>query len=162
VELGGFGELHAPFLTERRARGSLQCSVTGNPGPGLASVAITGVQLIHRKRILGAPFKPSFGLSGVVAASIEAAIPLIRDRAKPKPAPRFDACRWGGQGAVLVHEGPEVFPDVGLGGVVLQGNIMATKSLGTNRRRWNNFPPVPQAKARVAHQEKVRPRQRRC
>ena len=35
VELGGFGELHAPFLMERRTRGSLQCSVAGNPGPGL-------------------------------------------------------------------------------------------------------------------------------
>src|SRR5271156_6291363 len=35
VELGGFGELHAPFFMERRTRGSLQCSVAGNPGPGL-------------------------------------------------------------------------------------------------------------------------------
>jgi hypothetical protein len=40
VELGGSGELHAPFLTERRTRGSLQCNVAGNPGPGLASMAI--------------------------------------------------------------------------------------------------------------------------
>jgi hypothetical protein len=40
VELGGFGELHAPFFMERRTRGSLQCSVAGNPGPGLASMAI--------------------------------------------------------------------------------------------------------------------------
>ena len=38
--LGGSGELHAPFFMERRTRGSLQCSVGGNPGPGLASVAI--------------------------------------------------------------------------------------------------------------------------
>ena len=34
VELGGSGELHAPFFMERRTRGSLQCSVAGNPGPG--------------------------------------------------------------------------------------------------------------------------------
>ena len=39
----------------------------------------------------------------------------------------IDAGRWVGQGAVLVHEGPEVFPDVGLGGVVLHGNIMAAE-----------------------------------
>jgi len=32
VELGGFGVLHAPFFTERRTRGSLQCYVAGNPG----------------------------------------------------------------------------------------------------------------------------------
>jgi len=35
VELVGFAELHAPFFMERRTRGSLQCSVAGNPGPGL-------------------------------------------------------------------------------------------------------------------------------
>ena len=35
VELGGFGELYAPFFMERRTRGSLQCNVAGNPGPGL-------------------------------------------------------------------------------------------------------------------------------
>jgi hypothetical protein len=40
VELVGFGKLHAPFFMERRTRGSLQCSVAGNPGPGLASMAI--------------------------------------------------------------------------------------------------------------------------
>jgi hypothetical protein len=34
VELGGFGELHAPFFTEKRTRGSLQCIVAGNPGSG--------------------------------------------------------------------------------------------------------------------------------
>jgi hypothetical protein len=34
VEFCGFGELHAPFFTERRTRGSLQCIVVGNPGPG--------------------------------------------------------------------------------------------------------------------------------
>ena len=45
--------------------------------------------------------------------SPEAAITLIRDRAKPKPAFRFDAARWVGQGAVFVHEGPEVFPGRG-------------------------------------------------
>ena len=28
----GFYALHAPFLTERRTRGFIQCSVTGNPG----------------------------------------------------------------------------------------------------------------------------------
>ena len=32
VELGGVGELHAPFLTERRTRGSVQCCAAGNPG----------------------------------------------------------------------------------------------------------------------------------
>jgi hypothetical protein len=34
VEFGGFGELHALFFAERRTRGSLQCIVAGNPGPG--------------------------------------------------------------------------------------------------------------------------------
>jgi len=34
VEFGGFGELHAPFFTERRTRGSLQCIEAGNPGSG--------------------------------------------------------------------------------------------------------------------------------
>ena len=33
VEFGGFGELHAPFFTERRTRGLVQCCVAGNPGP---------------------------------------------------------------------------------------------------------------------------------
>jgi hypothetical protein len=33
VEFSGFGELHAPFFTERRSRRSLQCIVAGNPGP---------------------------------------------------------------------------------------------------------------------------------
>jgi hypothetical protein len=32
-----------------------------------------------------------------------------------------------GKGAVLVHEGPEVLSDVGLGGVAPHGNIMAAK-----------------------------------
>jgi len=40
VELGGFGKLHAPFLTERRRRGIVQRYVAGNPGPGLASMEI--------------------------------------------------------------------------------------------------------------------------
>jgi hypothetical protein len=35
VELGGFGKLHAPFLTERRKRGLVQRCVAGNPGSGL-------------------------------------------------------------------------------------------------------------------------------
>jgi hypothetical protein len=35
VELGGFGKLHAPFLTERRTRGLVQRCVAGNPGSGL-------------------------------------------------------------------------------------------------------------------------------
>jgi hypothetical protein len=46
VELGGFGELHAPFFMERRTRGSLQCSVAGNPGPGLVSMAISAVSFL--------------------------------------------------------------------------------------------------------------------
>ena len=62
--------------------------------------------------------------------SPEAAITLIRDRAKPKPAFRFDAARWVGQGAVFVHEGPEVFPDVALSWVVLHRNIMAVRQYG--------------------------------
>ena len=32
VEVGGVGELYAPFLTERRTRGPVQCRVAGNPG----------------------------------------------------------------------------------------------------------------------------------
>ncbi len=32
VEVGGFLELHAPFLTERRTRCRVRCCVTGNPG----------------------------------------------------------------------------------------------------------------------------------
>jgi hypothetical protein len=36
VELGGFGKLHAPFLTERRTRGPVLGCVAGNPGsPGM-------------------------------------------------------------------------------------------------------------------------------
>jgi hypothetical protein len=35
VELGGFGKLHAPFLTERRTRGLVQRCVAGNPGSGV-------------------------------------------------------------------------------------------------------------------------------
>jgi hypothetical protein len=35
VELGGFGKLDAPFLTERRTRGLVQRCVAGNPGSGL-------------------------------------------------------------------------------------------------------------------------------
>jgi hypothetical protein len=31
VELGGFGKLHAPFLTERRTRSLLLRCVAGNP-----------------------------------------------------------------------------------------------------------------------------------
>jgi RNA polymerase sigma-70 factor, ECF subfamily len=48
VELGGFGKLHAPLLTERRTRGSLQCSVAGNPGPGLASMAILALSFLSQ------------------------------------------------------------------------------------------------------------------
>ncbi len=33
VELGGFGELHAPFFAERRTRSLVQCCVAGNSGP---------------------------------------------------------------------------------------------------------------------------------
>jgi hypothetical protein len=58
---------------------------------------------------------------------------LIRDRATPSPALRFDAGRWVGQGAVLVHEGPEVFPDVSVRGVVPHDNIMAANSLNGAR-----------------------------
>jgi hypothetical protein len=32
VEIGGVGELHAPFLGERRTRNRVQRSVAGNPG----------------------------------------------------------------------------------------------------------------------------------
>ena len=31
VEFGGFGELHAPFFTERRTRGLVQRCVAGKP-----------------------------------------------------------------------------------------------------------------------------------
>jgi len=34
VELGGFGTLHAPFLTESRTRGLLLRCVAGDPGSG--------------------------------------------------------------------------------------------------------------------------------
>ena len=45
VEVGGFLELHAPFLTERRTRCRVRCCVTGNPGrddkgKGVASMCI--------------------------------------------------------------------------------------------------------------------------
>jgi hypothetical protein len=55
-------------------------------------------------------------------ASLESAVTLICDGTKPEPALRFDTGRWVGQGAVLIHEGPEVFPDVGLGVVVFHDN----------------------------------------
>jgi hypothetical protein len=42
VELGGFGKLHAPFLTERRTRGLVQRCVAGNPGSGLGSRLAAG------------------------------------------------------------------------------------------------------------------------
>jgi hypothetical protein len=58
---------------------------------------------------------------------------------KPEPALRSDAGRWVGQGAVLVHEGPEVFSDVGLGGAVFHGNIMAAKFQEMNRPIWNTL-----------------------
>jgi hypothetical protein len=32
VGVSGFGELHAPFFTESRIRGLVQCCVAGNPG----------------------------------------------------------------------------------------------------------------------------------
>jgi hypothetical protein len=32
VDLGGVGAIHAPFFTEGRTRGLVQCSVAGNPG----------------------------------------------------------------------------------------------------------------------------------
>jgi hypothetical protein len=32
VELGGVGAVHAPFFTEGRIRGLVQCGVAGNPG----------------------------------------------------------------------------------------------------------------------------------
>ena len=32
VELRGVDTLHAPFFTERRTRGPVQCYVAGNPG----------------------------------------------------------------------------------------------------------------------------------
>jgi hypothetical protein len=63
VKLGGFGKLHAPFFMERRTRGSLQCNVAGNPGPGLG--AVMGLRA-HFKETERGPFKPRFGMSGVV------------------------------------------------------------------------------------------------
>ena len=45
VELGGFGKLHAPFLTERRTRGLFQRSVAGNPGPGWADVWLPALRV---------------------------------------------------------------------------------------------------------------------
>lgn len=58
-------------------------------------------------------------------ASPEAPKTLICDRAKPKPAFGSDAGRWIGQGAVFIHEGPEVLPDAGLGTAMFHDNIMA-------------------------------------
>jgi hypothetical protein len=46
VDLGGFGALHAPFFMERRTRGLVQRCVAGNPGPGLAPMAIFAVSLL--------------------------------------------------------------------------------------------------------------------
>ncbi len=50
VELGGFGKLHAPFLTERRTRGPVLCCVAGNPGSLLMthrfSAAPNGARII--------------------------------------------------------------------------------------------------------------------
>jgi hypothetical protein len=33
VGIGEVGEVHAPFFTEGRTRGGVQCSEAGNPGP---------------------------------------------------------------------------------------------------------------------------------
>jgi hypothetical protein len=70
------------------------------------------------------------------ASRLEAAITFIPDRAEPEPALRLDARRWVGQGAVPVHEGPEVLSDVGLGGAVFHGNIMAARFKGSPCR-WS-------------------------
>ena len=43
VELGGFGELHAPFFTERRTRGSLQRSVVEGPAVNAICAHESGV-----------------------------------------------------------------------------------------------------------------------
>jgi hypothetical protein len=78
VGLGGSGELHAPFFMERRTRGSLQCSVAGDPGPGLASMAILTVSFLpqlaagklaarddtERSGVGTTPLKPKEGLNG--------------------------------------------------------------------------------------------------
>jgi hypothetical protein len=78
-----------------------------------------------------APLSPSKARGHVgFTARLEAAITLIRDRANPQPALRFDASRWVGQGTILVHEGPEILPDFRLGGVVFHDNIIAAKVSG--------------------------------
>jgi hypothetical protein len=55
VELGGVGELHAPFSTERRTRGLVQCCVAGNrvrSGQDDNSVAECGLpRTNHRLKI---------------------------------------------------------------------------------------------------------------
>jgi hypothetical protein len=61
---------------------------------------------------------------------LESTITLIGDRTKPEPALRFDTGRWVGQGAVLIHEGPELPRDVSLGGVVPHGNNYDSELLG--------------------------------
>jgi hypothetical protein len=45
VEVGGVGELHAPFLTERRTRGPVLCRVAGNPGSLGMTKGIVAVSL---------------------------------------------------------------------------------------------------------------------
>src|SRR5271156_4391670 len=62
VELGGFGELYAPFLTERRTRVLVLCCVAGNPGslgmtkgrvalPSGVMVAIATPQTLFHSRL---------------------------------------------------------------------------------------------------------------
>jgi hypothetical protein len=70
-----------------------------------------------------------------LAVGFEAAMAFTCHGAKPKPAIRSDAGRWGGQGTVLVYLGPEVIEDVGLGWVVLHPIIMAGEVAATDVRQ---------------------------
>ncbi len=86
VELGGVGGLHAPFSTERRKRGCVQCCVAGNPATPVGMTILFGYrppppktklstravnsrwrvkrEITTATKALGGPFKPYFGLSG--------------------------------------------------------------------------------------------------
>jgi hypothetical protein len=50
---GGFGELHAPFFTERCTRGSLQRIVAGNPVREMAKKCVVSVVIRLLLRFFG-------------------------------------------------------------------------------------------------------------
>jgi hypothetical protein len=79
VEIGGVGELHAPFLTERRTRNRVQRSVAGNPGRDDKKE-----RAVARRGLLlkGLPY-PTTALSLGNGPLFETALSFLSSRAEP-------------------------------------------------------------------------------